>query len=44
MDASFGSLSKGHASSDVGDAYGTEGYPFRVLAEAIGRLLTLWSM
>ena len=29
---------EGHASSDVGDAYGSEGYPLRVLAEAIGKL------
>jgi hypothetical protein len=29
---------EGHASSDVGDAYGSEGYPLRVLAEAISKL------
>jgi len=29
---------EGHASSDAGDAYGSEGYPLRLLAEAIRRL------
>jgi hypothetical protein len=28
----------GHASSDVGDGYGSEGHPLRVLADAIGKL------
>ena len=29
---------EGHASSDVGDAYGSEGYPLRVLADAVSKL------
>ncbi|HEV2548055.1 MAG TPA: DUF6538 domain-containing protein [Stellaceae bacterium] len=29
---------EGHASSDVGDGYGSDGYPLRVLAEAITKL------
>jgi integrase len=29
---------EGHASSDVGDGYGSDGYPLRVLAEAVAKL------
>jgi len=29
---------EGHATSDVGDSYGSEGYPMRVLAEAVSKL------
>jgi len=29
---------EGHANSDVGDSYGSEGYPLRVLADAITKL------
>jgi integrase len=29
---------EGHASSDVGDAYGSEGYPLRLLADAISKI------
>src|SRR5437763_1611352 len=29
---------EGHASSDVGDTYGSDGYPLRILADAVSKL------
>jgi hypothetical protein len=39
-DATFGFALEGHARSDVGDAYGSDGYPLsvRVLADAITKV------